>query len=259
MELAVALATFLISISLPLTHWKFPRWLPRMLFLAGSAVLFWIAARWVWINWPNLSLRSLLLGVSDSPIFEEYLIIVNLLLLSLLFLVVFFARPTIRRIAQIEEAVERYVLPRHLSIEEQNKISEYLSERKPHTITMRYSSESEEVNLYRGDFEAALTSGGWTVRLEPERDLAEGVSLAILAPPTFHGSATEDNPEYLISEALSQIGLEIVEVRQTTTNDQPYTITMCIGPRRTGDSDKRAYLDGVAWLKRMKAGRRWRA
>lgn len=110
-------------------------------------------------------------------------------------------------------ALERWVIPRHLSPEQKETIGNYLSKFRSHTVAFTVTRNDEEADSYRNDLQEALVNGGWIVSGRSNADdVKEG--LTIRFDQTFATSQLRDDPrtpeqDRLLQEALRKAGVEI--------------------------------------------------
>lgn len=149
---------------------------------------------------------------------------------------------SISRTQQIQDALKRYVLPRHLSEEQIAKIADYLSQHSPQRFKMLVVKRNEEASSLRADIQTALTRGGWTViAIDSSDDVQEGISTNFQQTQA-HAQAPPDpknpKPDQLLLEAF-----KIARVRLSgsgggsgigVTED---ILTISIGHRRMDDGD----------------------
>jgi len=134
--------------------------------------------------------------------------------------------PEIRRINEIvtlrndvqsiAKVIERVVLPRHLTKNQQSAISSFLSQFEPHEFAFKLAPRSEEVGSYRVDFQQAFTKGGWrlseTNPLTYADNVQEGLSIQLIQT---HEQAKKrenprnPNPSVLLQQALGLAGVRL--------------------------------------------------
>jgi hypothetical protein len=116
----------------------------------------------------------------------------------------------------IAKVIDRLVLPRHLTNNQQKAISSFLRQFEPHEYAFKLPLRYEEAGSYRVDIEQALMKGGWTRSATNPYvytdDLPEGLSINFIQTME-HAQKQSDwrNPSasLLLQEALGIAGVRV--------------------------------------------------
>jgi len=241
MELGVFIGLLLafIPIVQPMTGWALPRPLARAMFFGAFALIFISLGR---SAWPYLGMLSTpwqaLLALLNAEQARQILTLGSVLMVALIAATLLLVRPLQSEIVEMRKAMERYVMPRHLSQEQQTKIADFLSSKPPQEVVLVQPNHYEEAGSYRADFHQALTKGGWKIKtVEISEDVGEGLSIHSRGP-AIPGGEDGDKPLETLRDALSTAG---VTINGTGTgrgvNEKEYRLYLKIGRRRMDDGD----------------------
>ena len=116
-------------------------------------------------------------------------------------------------VAEIQESLQRYVLPQHLTEKQMAIIGDYLRQCEPQTVKMAVLENSEEASQYRADIQQALTHGGWQVSaIQYSSDIREDVTTHFIqAQETRQRRHDPNHPKVdeLFREATRRAGIQL--------------------------------------------------
>jgi|GEM_PF-4229668 len=120
-------------------------------------------------------------------------------------------------VQSIANVINRMVLPRHLTKQQQRAISGFLAQFEPHEYAFELSAYDREAGDYRGDIEQALMKGGWTrTQTNPYRYVENSAQegLAFYFTETMeHAEKPPDpknpTPDILLQEAFGLAGVRV--------------------------------------------------
>ena len=141
----------------------------------------------------------------------------------------------------MQKQIARYVLPRRLTQEQKNIISEYLSKSEPQSVVMKVIPRNEEAGSYRADLQQALEKGGWPVsNIIYDDTIQEGLNIDLQEPMVEPGQESpfdrlkpKVKPVDRLVEALNEAG--VVMSGHSGGSSRSITspvITILIGNRR---------------------------
>jgi hypothetical protein len=145
-------------------------------------------------------------------------------------------------VRHLRAQMARYVLPRHLTQEQINSISEYLAQQDRNTVIMNIINRDEEAGGFRADIQRALEKGGWAVSdYKYADDVSEGLTISMQSPmpaaPTpvnpFDRLNPKPTPLQILSEAFRRAGVQVQGTGSGSgINITTTTITISVGHRR---------------------------
>ena len=144
--------------------------------------------------------------------------------------------------AEIQSALRRYVLPRHLTEQQIKIVSEYLLKYDPQEVKFIVTKDNEECSSYRADFQRALEQGGWKVTsIDYSNDVREGISTNFVQPEEkaqVRPDPKHPNPDILFNDAFKQARVPIgARGSGSGIAITKVTFTVSIGRRRMDDGD----------------------
>jgi hypothetical protein len=180
----------------------------------------------------------------------------SILLIVMIVMVVFQIRPLYRHVEEIQKALERYVLPRHLTAEQISKIADFLSKHSPQKVKIQQPLHDEEASSYRCDFQNAITRGGWQLAgIDTSENIQEGVTIDIQQPmpdPQNPPDKKSPNPSEVLQQAFRHAKVRISgSSGGHGRNTQETTLTLRIGKRRMDDGELRARQEDLERLRKL--------
>jgi hypothetical protein len=218
--LLVSIAIALVgSIVQPLVQGSYLTW--RVIVTATVAVLLLILAyRWRRLKVePGALQRSAELVASD---FRAWLALVTIVWASN---VIFSALGEVRLnneivalrndTQSIGQVIERLVLPRHLTRNQQSVLANFLRGFDPHEFAFRLPKSDQEASQFASDIEQGLIRGGWTrsksLPYEYLDNLPEGLSVDFIQTPEH--AKKEEDPKNPAQDKLFQMALGLAGIR----------------------------------------------
>ncbi|MBZ9860729.1 hypothetical protein [Mesorhizobium sp. CA12] len=241
MDLTVLLGLVLafIPIAQPVSGWNLPRWLARVMILGSIGLLGLSAIR---SAWPYVGMLATpwqaVLAVANADLTRQIALQGSVFMVGLIAATLLLVRPLRNEMTGMRKAMDRYVMPRHLSQEQQTKIADLLSAHPPQEVILVQPHRCEEASSYRSDFHTALTKGGWKIKtVEISDDIGEGVTLHSRAP-IVTGGDSDDKPLQILGDALRSAGVAITGTGSGRgQRDTEYLLYLKIGRRRMDDND----------------------
>jgi hypothetical protein len=142
---------------------------------------------------------------------------------------------------QIENALRRYVLPRHLTDQQISTIADYLRKFGPQVVKFTVAKDNQEANSYRADIQKALEQSGWAISSTDYADIPEGVRYQYMQTQENNQKprdAKNPRPDTLITDAF-----KLAHVRLdgggggSSINVTADSFTIFVGHRRMDDGD----------------------
>lgn len=164
--------------------------------------------------------------------------------------------------AEIQESLQRYVLPRHLSPEQINSIGEYLKSHEPQKVKFEVLKNSEEASQYRVDIQNALTIGGWQVDdISYSVDVREGLTTFFVQTDESRRQQSSPNNlkvDELFREAMRKAGILLAGSGGSGGPSIENTeFIIKIGPRRMDDADIQLRKRDVEHARKLLRGEVW--
>jgi hypothetical protein len=140
----------------------------------------------------------------------------------------------------MQQALDRYVLPRHLTADQIATIGRYLKQYDPLRYNMKILANSTEASAYAQDIRTALEDGGWrAVYIEQVPNLPEGItyyrerSSDAARVPGTHGS------RQLFIDALKAAKVRVEGGGGSSASGRAPEIelTVIVGARSMSDAD----------------------
>jgi hypothetical protein len=116
-----------------------------------------------------------------------------------------------RDMVPFRKALQRFVIPRHLTPAQGDSIASHLKRYPPHMYHFEVRKFDSEADSFRAEMQTALKEGGWNLgTITHKSDVRPGINLQIYRPLT----TTQNNPREpdaleLLSEAMRLAGVEI--------------------------------------------------
>lgn len=142
----------------------------------------------------------------------------------------------------ILRALNRYVLPRHLSEQQIATIADYLQKHPPQKVKFSIIRNNEEASSYRVDIQQALLKGGWEIIGFDYPDFVqEGLSIHFQqtqASQQQQGTLKNPKPDTILLDALRAAKVRIDGSGGGSGIDtKENVLTIRIGHRRMDDGD----------------------
>lgn len=107
-------------------------------------------------------------------------------------------------------ALERWVVPRRLTLPLKGKIGQYLSPFRPHSLTVVSQEHDDEASDFATDIAGGFTMGHWNVKRITRKDCEPGLRVhyqLTQATAQARNDPREPKADRLMDEALKSIGI----------------------------------------------------
>lgn len=142
-------------------------------------------------------------------------------------------------IQDIRQDFGRYVLPRQMTLEQQEAFSAYLSQYPPQEITFKIAQNDNEASGYRVDIDQAIRGGGWkakTYLYEP--NLQQGLGIHLMLTAAHSSIQSGGDPKNPRVDEILRNAFQVANIRIDRSgsggggNITEDVLTVEIGPRR---------------------------
>jgi hypothetical protein len=140
-----------------------------------------------------------------------------------------------RELGELRVDVTRYLVPRHLTLEQSSKITAYLLKHSPQQFTFNVIKNDREADEYRAEMDITLENGGWKMTgINFVDDALEGISIQSKVPLVSSRDRNRPFNGQILEKALKQGQIQI-DASGSTSSDRDAPVLIIIGHRRRDD------------------------
>jgi hypothetical protein len=140
-----------------------------------------------------------------------------------------------REVGELRVDVTRYLVPRHLTLEQSSKITAYLLKHSPQQFTFNVIKNDREADEYRAEMDITLENGGWKMTgINFVDDALEGISIQSKVPLVSSRDRNRPFNGQILEKALKQGQIQI-DASGSTSSDRDAPVLIIIGHRRRDD------------------------